>query len=287
MQVIPVRHIRPAIKEPDALGDLVVWNLKDLLSGRDMVQDLHRHSFYFFLIIEHGGGEHVIDFTPYPVVNGSVYLMCPGQVHALKLQADCEGYILQFTDQLHLRNDTAARQILKKAARKNYFLPDAAARERLLGVTKAIHKENREKKDQYQFAIEANLRLLLVELLRQTQELADMPDEQISYQAERLEEFKELIADHISSQKQVSWYAQRMHLTTYQLNAITKAVVGKSSSSLINDYILLEAKRFLLATTNQVNQISWHLGYEDVSYFIRFFKKHTGYSPDAFRKRFT
>ncbi|HEX8279287.1 MAG TPA: helix-turn-helix domain-containing protein [Segetibacter sp.] len=32
-----------------------------------------------------------------------------------------------------------------------------------------------------------------------------------------------------------------------------------------------------------MNQIADHLGYEDVSYFIRFFKKHTGYSPEAFR----
>jgi AraC-like DNA-binding protein len=150
-----------------------------------------------------------------------------------------------------------------------------------------IYQESREMEDRYELVIQVNLQLLLVELLRQAQELAGTPDEKISYQLERLEEYRELIAEHISSQKQVHWYAERMRLTTYQLNTITKTVLGKPSSSLINDYILLEAKRYLLATTNQVNQISWHLGYEDVSYFIRFFKKHTGYSPEAFRKHFT
>jgi AraC-like DNA-binding protein len=287
MQAIPVRHIKPAIKEPDVLGNLVIWNVRDLLSGKDMVQDLHRHSFYFLLIIERGFGEHIIDFTPYPMVDGSVYLMRPGQVHELKLQSDCEGYLLQFTDQFQLNSDVVARQILKKVARKNYYLPDAAAGKKLLALMGTIYQESREKKDRYELAIQLNLQLLLVELLRQAQEPADTPDEKISYQLERLEEYRELIAEHISSQKQVHWYAETMRLTTYQLNTITKTVLGKPSSSLINDYILLEAKRYLLATTNQVNQISWHLGYEDVSYFIRFFKKHMGYSPEAFRKQFT
>jgi AraC-like DNA-binding protein len=78
-----------------------------------------------------------------------------------------------------------------------------------------------------------------------------------------------------------------MNLSSYQLNAITKKTLGKTCSQLINEYILLEAKRYLLATSEQVNQIADHLGYEDVSYFIRFFKKNTGHSPEAFRYNFS
>ncbi len=75
-----------------------------------------------------------------------------------------------------------------------------------------------------------------------------------------------------------------MNLSAYQLNEITKVAVGKTPSELINEQIILEAKRYLLATPNQVKDIADHLGYEDVSYFIRFFKKHTGHSPEAFRQ---
>ena len=74
-----------------------------------------------------------------------------------------------------------------------------------------------------------------------------------------------------------------MSLSAYQLNNITKTTLGKTASDVINDHIILEAKRYLLATSEQVNQIAYHLGYEDTSYFIRFFKKHTGKTPDAFR----
>ncbi|MBL7932446.1 MAG: AraC family transcriptional regulator, partial [Bacteroidia bacterium] len=73
---------------------------------------------------------------------------------------------------------------------------------------------------------------------------------------------------------------------SYQLNSITKSLLGKTCSEIINEQIILEARRYLLATSNQVNQIAYQLGYEDVSYFIRFFKKHTGHSPDSFRQNF-
>ncbi|MEO7768377.1 MAG: helix-turn-helix domain-containing protein, partial [Ferruginibacter sp.] len=100
----------------------------------------------------------------------------------------------------------------------------------------------------------------------------------------RLQNFLELLDTHITNIKQVSQYAGRLNLSTYQLNAITKATVGKPASALINEQIILEAKRYLLATPNQVKDIADYLGYEDISYFIRFFRKHTGYTPEAFRK---
>jgi YesN/AraC family two-component response regulator len=74
-----------------------------------------------------------------------------------------------------------------------------------------------------------------------------------------------------------------LNLSAYQLNATVKAALGKTCSEIINEHITLEAKRCLLSTSRQINQTAYRLGYEDVSYFIRFFKKQTGYSPEAFR----
>ena len=96
----------------------------------------------------------------------------------------------------------------------------------------------------------------------------------------------DLLETNISTTKQVAAYADRVHLSTFQLNSITKSLLGKTVTELIGDQILLEAKRYLLATSNQVNQIAFQLGYEDASYFIRFFKKRTGQTPEVFRKNF-
>ena len=96
----------------------------------------------------------------------------------------------------------------------------------------------------------------------------------------------DLLESNVSTTKSVAAYADLVHLSPFQLNSITKTLVGKTVAVLIEDQVLLEAKRYLLATSNQVSQISFQLGYEDVSYFIRFFKKRTGQTPDTFRKNF-
>ena len=97
--------------------------------------------------------------------------------------------------------------------------------------------------------------------------------------------FLDLIEENILKYKQVSKYAEMLNLTVYQLNAITKGLLNKNASELINEYIILESKRNLLATSNLVSQIAYNLGFEDTSYFIRFFKKHTGYTPEIFRQQ--
>ena len=98
------------------------------------------------------------------------------------------------------------------------------------------------------------------------------------------DELLELIEANVHRVKEVAAYAERMHLSTYQLNVIAKAGTGRTCSELITDQLILEAKRYLLATTDQVTRVADRLGYEDPSYFIRFFKKHTGHTPEGFRK---
>ncbi|HVU84339.1 MAG TPA: helix-turn-helix domain-containing protein, partial [Puia sp.] len=142
------------------------------------------------------------------------------------------------------------------------------------------------KQERYLEVIRSSLDIFFIELLRQSRDPRDLSIGSGEYQQERLEELQELIALHIAEHKEVGYYAEQMHQTLYQLNAITKATLGKTCSAVINDYIILEARRRLLATSSQINQVAWELGYEDVSYFIRFFKKHTGHTPESYRRNF-
>ena len=158
-------------------------------------------------------------------------------------------------------------------------------------ILNTIFQEYSDKQERYLDVIRSSLDIFFIELLRALPQHpskgASEKGETSEYAQERLEELLELIEGHSSTNKQVSYYAEKLHLSAYQLNAITKASLGKTCSEVINDHLILEAKRHLLATSGQINQIAWQLGYEDVSYFIRFFKKHTGYSPEAFRHNFT
>ncbi|MBL7864795.1 MAG: helix-turn-helix domain-containing protein, partial [Cyclobacteriaceae bacterium] len=140
----------------------------------------------------------------------------------------------------------------------------------------------KDEKEGYREVIRAQLDIFFIEFVRNRKQ--GKPTATVdTYEQERLDEFMQLIETNVAIKKQVSDYTEMLNISSYQLSAITKRALGKTPSELIDDHIILESKRYLLATPDQVNQIAWHLGYEDPSYFIRFFKKHTGYSPEAFR----
>ncbi len=286
MKVIPIRNIKTPLDEPIFSESFSIRDIKDLLAGNEMVQELHRHDFFFILALKKGIGNHEIDFISYEVSDYSVFLMRPGQVHQLTLKSGSTGYLMQFKTDFYHPVDTVSNQLLRKASNKNLCQLTANSLKKLFSILKYIYQENTDKKEGYQEVIKANLGIFFIELIRHRQNSDDTPNNANSYTQEQLEKFLELLETHISTHKQVSEYADKMNLTTYQLNAITKATLNKTCSDLINEYIILESKRYLLATSNQVNQIAYYLGFEDVSYFIRFFKKHSGFSPEVFRNNF-
>ncbi|CAN5212465.1 helix-turn-helix transcriptional regulator [soil metagenome] len=286
MKYIPIRHIKATEIEPNFSERFGIRSVGDLLSGKDMIQELHRHDFFFILALEKGNGNHVIDFTPYEVGDRSVYCMRPGQVHELSLKAGSSGYLMEFGTDFYYPHDKGSNRLLRKAMNANLCKLDGSGFKKVISLLDYIFQEYTDKKEGYQEVIKANLGIFFIEHLRHRQKEKILVNDINPYAQEQLEKFLELLEKHISSHKQVSQYAALMNLSTYQLNTITKTTLGKTCSDLINQYTILESKRHLLATSNQINQIAYHLGFEDVSYFIRFFKKHTGHSPEAFRHNF-
>lgn len=96
--------------------------------------------------------------------------------------------------------------------------------------------------------------------------------------------FKHLLKQHILSKRAVRDYADLLNVTPNHLNRCVKEVTGKSASSWITDVLLLEAKVRLRQTSASIAEIAFQLSIEDVSYFARLFKKHTGMSPSSYRE---
>jgi AraC family transcriptional activator of pobA len=283
MKNIPVRYIPTSSKEPNISDGFNIRKIEDLSEGKDMTQELHRHDFFYILALEKGAGDHEIDFTPYKVRDNSIFFMRPGQVHQLALGAGSIGYLLGFNSDFYY-HDKVSNQVLRKASNVNFYQLDANRIKKLFFVLTYIFQEYSEKQEGYKEVIKANLDILFIELVRQQDSI--FSDHASPYSHERLQEFLELLEKHIHHKKQVSQYADMLNLSVYQLNAITKATLGKTCSEVMTEYIILESKRYLLATSNQITQIAYQLGYDDVSYFIRFFKKQTGTSPEVFRSNF-
>lgn len=283
MENIPIRHIKTSPREPNISEDFSIRDIGDMLAGNDMTQGLHRHDFFFIMVLKKGSGNHEIDFNSYKVHDDTIFFMRPGQVHKLNLKAGSSGYLMQFNRDFYSPTDQVAGQRLRRASSKSLCKLDSEKVNSLLAIMNSIFREYTDKQEGFLDVVKANLGIFLIELIRTRQSAKNPANVGNPYQQERLEELYELIETHIATHKHVSQYADMLNLSSYQLNAITRMTLGKSCSELINEFIILESKRALLATSNQVNQIAYQLGYEDVSYFIRFFKKQIGQTPEAFR----
>jgi AraC-like DNA-binding protein len=283
MKKIPVRQLSSTQQAYSSPEKFKIRRVEDIAGENDLVHDLHRHDFFFMLALQNGKGTHEIDFTTYEVLDHSVFFLRPGQVHQLELKAGCTGYLVEFNAEFYHPKDKSSGLRLRKASNKNYCKLEVNRFDKLYALLTAMFREFIEKEEGYQDVIKANLEIFFIEFVRQSANPKSSSTIANPYTQERFEEFLELLDKHLVTNKQVSQYAELMNLSPYQLNEITKSSIGKTASELINEHIILEAKRYLLATPNQIKEIADQLGYEDNSYFIRFFKKHTGYSPETFR----
>jgi AraC family transcriptional regulator, transcriptional activator of pobA len=286
MKTIPVRHIVSSLLEQNNAGRFSIRDIQQVLNGKDLVHTLHKHDFFFVLTMQKGQGIHEIDFIQYPVHDHCIFILRPGQVHQLQLNAGCTGFLMEFDLSFYQPKNTITERRWKKASSKNYCEVEAARFMRLHSILENVFNEFVSKDEGYLEAIKANLDLFFIEYIRQSRDPKSIAKTETGYAQDRFEELVHLLEKNISSMKNVSDYSDLLNVSSYQLNSITKASVGKTVSEMINEQIVLEAKRYLLATPNQIKEVADHLGYEDVSYFVRFFKKHTGHTPEAFRKSF-
>jgi AraC family transcriptional regulator, transcriptional activator of pobA len=282
MSKIPVRQL----KESFAEERFSIRDIDSLTHDGNLIHNRHRHDFYFALFVKKGSGVHEIDFVSYEINDHSAFFMRPGQVHQLVLQQGASGFLLQFTHDFYAPRESPSSAVLRKASNLNHCPVSTERFEKVHSILHFMLQELAEKQERYKEAIRANLEILMIELLRQNQNPHQVQNAASLYASERMESLMELLEKNFTTHKQVSQYAEMLNLTSYQLNAITKKTLDKTCSEIINEHIILEAKRLLIATPNQVNQIADLLGYDDPSYFIRFFKKHTGHSPEVFRHSF-
>ncbi len=287
MKSIPLRFINSNPKALNEFENFSIRKIDELVEKIDLIQDTHRHDFFFILALLKGKGDHTIDFIPYKIKNHTIFFMRPGQVHQLNLKAGSTGYLIQFKKDFYLTNEKDSRLLLRNASSKNILQTDVKTFNKFYSILTEIFRESNTKAENYYEVIKASFSIFFIELVRYQQKFEQDMDKGTVLNQDRLEDFMELLDAHISKNKQPAQYAKMLNLTPYQLNTITKTALGKTSSELINEQIILESKRYLLSTSNQIKEIAYHLGYEDTSYFIRFFKKHTGLSPEAFRSNFS
>ena len=133
-------------------------------------------------------------------------------------------------------------------------------------------------------ALEALLQLLFINMLRLSG--VQQPRFQHSQaEVQSFRKFSQLLEQHYRHEKRISFYCEQLNINENRLHYLCKKISDTSPKKMINGRILLEAKRLLSHTNMNLTEIAYTLGYNDPSYFSRFFMRATGVTPSDFRAR--
>ncbi|EDM34413.1 transcriptional regulator, AraC family protein [Pedobacter sp. BAL39] len=270
-QVAPLEKLR-ALMKSDMLGST-------------------KRSFYTIVLITAGNVKETIGFNSYEFGANMLYFIPENQLHTISHWSkdlkgfhcifDADYFLLCLRDQVRL-SEYPFFQPEKDHAMK---LSDLQADNIVRLFEKMSFEYCARKTHNDDLLVRLYLNVLLIEAERiyksqQQAELMNLPKKK-----NLVSSFRLLVAQHYLIKRQVMDYAELLYVTPHYINDSVREETGKPASEFIRDYILSEAKSLLIQTSLTVAQVSAELNFSEQSYFGRFFKKHTGLSPAAFRKQ--
>lgn len=251
------------------------------IRGERFIEEPHKHDFFIAILFEKGKGTHTIDFTEYKVGRHQLHLVFPQQVHAWRLKKDTVGYQLMIGREQYEAFLPSLRFTSAFYERHPVLNLDEASYTNLLYEFKTLRQELGEKEI---FRELITARTTVVGLLISKAAESIFQDVN-SYSANPLlARFLRLIDVHFKEERSVAFYAKELNISPNYLNIICNKALHASASSLIQNRVLIEAKRLLKASEMSVKEIVFDLGFYDHANFSKFFKAHTGMSPSAFKE---
>ncbi len=247
----------------------------------------HRHDYFTVLFVEAAEGEHIIDYQRYGFKAREVYFVSPGQVHQVVLSARPLGWAFTFSKDFLVHNNIPESFI----SNINLFKPfgdsppleiDEATNGHLQRIVQEMETCFPLQLNYRKRALGALLQLFLIYCSNSPQLNPSQLEEDHAGIC-MLRDFKKLVERKFTDWHKVQDYASEIHISPKHLSHTLKTLTGKSAKEIIQDRLLLEAKRLLLHTPWSIKEVAYKIGFEEPLHFSGFFKKKTGVSPSDFR----
>lgn len=275
-QVIPVHHL------PD-VGHVAISVERIVARGTDVMNDVHRHDFHELFIFATGTGDHMIDLQHMSVRPPCLHLVAPGQVHQLYRSGDSSGAVVMF-GQESLIGQPVVPEILSKllAGTAPTLAITPTILQELMHLVEQIEAEAGRTSGPLPGVLQGYLGILLLKVAHWWREVGNavVPGDA---RTDVVDRFIAAVNAFFLEKRQVGAYASDLSISPGHLSELVKKRLGKSASDVVQERLLLEAKRLLLHADLSVKEVSHALRMEDPAYFNRMFKKSTGMTPVEYR----
>ena len=267
--------------------DSVPFRFIPLNAGSEYnTREPHRHNYYEIFFFENGGGTHTIDFEVIPIKENSIHFISPGQVHLLEREKKSFGYIILFSRDFYHMVTSGVHSLYDFPFLNNsHLLPvlnlSIEDYSQFEGIVKLLQEETKQRKEANKVVLGHYLQIILLKCLDLFKAKTNIQPDKANTLFQRI---RELVEQHYRTERQPSFFASQLSITEKKLNETCKQFTGESISDFIKARVLLEAKRLLVNSDHSIKEIAYFLGFEDPSYFNRFFRLNTGLTAGDFRK---
>jgi AraC-like DNA-binding protein len=264
---------------------IFVGTIEESIAQRPNRLATHRHDYFELYLLE-GEGEHFNDFETYAIETPSIVCVSPGQVHFWKQAATLQGPMICFTQEFVEKQAPSGYSLLQHP----FWYPIAnppiiTVSTDQAGEARSLIEEMQREFIARKAGSEQILSLLLQALLLRINRIYPLQNSQTISRSEThlLRSFLLALEQNFKAVTSITGYAELLRVNPEALSGAVKKQTGRTVGAFIRQRILLEAQRLLLHTSLTVSEVAYGVGFEDPSYFIRFFRRLTGKTPSAFR----
>ncbi|HTF27402.1 MAG TPA: helix-turn-helix transcriptional regulator [Flavitalea sp.] len=239
----------------------------------------HKHNNYFEIIyLSEGSGYHFIDSRKYEVKPPIMYFIRKEQMHCWELDSEPEGFVVIIKKSFIEKSlDNELKSLFTKISSQiSLSVKDNATIDTLLSILTEEYKADGENTFHI---IEGLLKALLAKVL----EVAKPVINKAEIKSDLYQSLLALLNSGEVIKNSVQFYAEKLNTSPQNLNAACRKAVNQAAAEVLAECIISEAKRLLHYTNNTVSETAFALNFIDASHFVKYFKRQTGQTPQAFR----
>jgi len=262
----------------------------ELVSSNDLFIPSLR-DFHVMFWFKKGTGKYYIDFKEYTFEANTVILLSKDHLHYFTpFTEECEIQSIVFKPNFIYRNDSDLKHLFNFNA--GCYYDGVQVVELAQSDTLFIDQMSKQLTDVYRNwegkkQSEAFYHLLCLFLIKceGLQKEEHLIGNTVDENTKTLMDFNQLLEENFKTETKVEYYVDALSTSVKTLSRIIKDQYKVSTKAVIDERRTLELKRELRGTTKSIKEIAYGLGFDEPTNMVKYFKKHAGSTPTAFREQ--